>query len=147
MKRVINGAVYNTESAIYIGIYNSRKELDDMRRFTEELYRTRSGKFFLLLSGARNPQYHTKRNEPKIVSLAFEEAQNWVKEKLSPEQFQTLFGLPEHPEKKQNMHISLSAKTVHLLNQKRAETGTSISELIEWAVEAQFDDIADNEKE
>ena len=92
-----------------------------MRRFTEELYRTRSGKFFLLLSGARNPQYHTKRNEPKIVSLAFEEAQNWVKEKLSPEQFQTLFGLPEHPEKKQNMHISLSECAKNLVVQGEDE--------------------------
>ena len=47
MKKIINGRLYNTESAKKVGYYNNGRIYNDFSFFEETLYRKRTGEFFL----------------------------------------------------------------------------------------------------
>lgn len=48
MKKVINGKVYNTETAKEICKYSNGKAWNDFDVFASELYQTKKGSFFVL---------------------------------------------------------------------------------------------------
>ena len=47
MKKIINNKMYNTETATEVASYDNGCYLSDFRHFREELYRKRTGEFFL----------------------------------------------------------------------------------------------------
>jgi len=98
MKAVINGKLYNTETAKYIGSFTSGLLYDACE---ESLYRTRKGEFFIAGSGGPMSKYSrsVSRNEiaggSKITPLTVKEAQKWAEEYLSAEEYIEAFGMPE----------------------------------------------------
>lgn len=100
MKAVINGKLYNTETAKYIGSFSSGIP-HDFEAYEESLYRTRKGEFFIAGSGGPMSKYGRSvgRNEiaggSKITPLTVKEAQKWAEEYLSAEEYIEAFGMPE----------------------------------------------------
>jgi hypothetical protein len=100
MKAVINGKLYNTETAKYIGSFSSGipRNLD---AYEESLYRTRKGEFFIAGSGGPYSKYSRSigQNEiaggSKITPMTVGEAQKWAEEYLSAEEYIEAFGMPE----------------------------------------------------
>lgn len=56
MKRIINGKIYNTETAERIGSY-SRSNPSDFSYIDESLYRTKKGRFFIAGEGGAMTRY------------------------------------------------------------------------------------------
>ena len=87
MKRVIDGKLYNTETATKIGSYWNGLSTSDFRRVSEELYRTKSGNYFLAGTGGPLTPYAESNGESswgssRIIPLSKEEAFEWVQQHL-----------------------------------------------------------------
>lgn len=91
MKRVIDGKLYNTETATKIGSYWNGLSTGDFRRVSEELYRTKSGNYFLAGTGGPLTPYAESNGESswgssRIIPLSKEEAFEWAQQHLSTDE-------------------------------------------------------------
>ena len=134
MKKVINGALYDTETAKLLGkdSYSNRR---DFRYWVETLYRTKSGKYFLHGEGGAMTKYAVSvgQNEwssgEKIIPLDLESAQKWAEEHLDGDDYLAAFGEPE-----ERTTIMISAATKARLSDIKAKTGKSFGEIVADAV-------------
>ena len=138
MKKVINGALYNTDTAKKLGsIESTVLNKSDFCYFKETLYRTKSGKYFLHGVGNKNSKYgewieNTGYWGEQILPLTPEEARKWAEENLEADEYAQIFGEPEEASgTKTPLNISVSAELKAKLIKMREETGKSISQIIE----------------
>ena len=100
MKKIINGKLYNTETAEYLGNH-SYGFRGDFRRIDEDLYRTKNGAFFLAGEGGGLTKYRVDcdgngwRGGSDIIALSEEEARAWVEAYLDAKDYIEIFGAPE----------------------------------------------------
>lgn len=134
MKKVIDGALYNTSTAKLLG-QDSYSNPGDFQHWKEALYRTKSGKYFLHGSGGPMTKYAVcvGQNEwcggEKIIPLDLESAQKWAEEHLDGDEYIHAFGEPE-----ERTTIMISAATKARLSDIKAKTGKSFGDIIAEAV-------------
>lgn len=98
MKKIINGKMYNTETARYIGSKQSDCYRNDYRYFAEDLYRKKTKEFFLYGEGGPASVYAERLSTggyisgTKIVPLTEEEAREWVERNLEADEYIKIFG-------------------------------------------------------
>ncbi len=82
MKQVINGLVYNTETAEHIA-GRSQYVPSDFNYVEESLYKTQNGRYFLAGEGGAMSKYHTQVEQNSwgpgagIIPLTKSEALDW----------------------------------------------------------------------
>ena len=97
MKKVINGKRYDTETAQLIGSASFGYRTD-LYFWSEELYRKKTGEFFLYGEGGPTSIYsrRTGSNEwsggEEIRPLSLREAQEWAEEHLDADEYEQVFG-------------------------------------------------------
>ncbi len=97
MKKVINGKMYNTETAKEIGRYSSGNH-GDFSRIEETLYRKKNGEFFLLGDGGPMTRYARTCEDgsigwgEEIIPMTLVEAKKWCERYLSVSKYIKLFG-------------------------------------------------------
>jgi hypothetical protein len=97
MKRIIGGKKYDTETATKVASWTtSGYSRSDFRFAHEELYRKRTGEFFLYGEGNAMTQWASSCGNMRswgsdIMPLTEEQAKLWVEEKANQE-YETLFG-------------------------------------------------------
>lgn len=138
MKKVIEGALYNTDTAQELGsVEPAGYDYNNFNYFKETLYRTKSGKYFLHGEGHGNSRYgewhgNTGGWGEQIRPYSPEDARTWAEENLSGEEYIVAFGEPEEAlDTKSPLNISVSAEFKAMLVKIREETGKSISQIIE----------------
>ena len=100
MKKVIDGALYDTSTAKLLG-EDSYSNPGDFQHWVETLYRTKSGKYFLHGKGGAMTTYAVcvSQNEwsggEKIIPLDLDSAQKWAEEHLDGDEYIRAFGEPE----------------------------------------------------
>lgn len=100
MKKIIHGKMYDTETAKLIGIYSHSKP-GDFNYYCEELYRKRSGEYFLAGEGSCLSKYavSTGQNEvsgsEKIIPLTEDEAKEWAEKYITADEYEEEFGVVE----------------------------------------------------
>ena len=100
MRKVINGKLYNTETAECLGNYCFGHR-GDFRRIDESLYRTKKGVFFLCGEGGPLTKYKVQVDNnswcggSSIILLTEEEAKEWVEDHLYTSDYIEIFGEPE----------------------------------------------------
>lgn len=135
MKKVINGSLYDTETAKLLG-EDSYSNPRDFAHWRESLYRTKSGKYFLHGEGGAMTKYAVcvGLNEwsggEKIIPLDLESAQKWAEEHLDGDEYIRAFGEPE-----ERTTVMISAATKARLSDIKAKTGKSFGDIIAEAVE------------
>ncbi len=82
MKAVIDGAVYDTETATKIAFFSKEFGADEFRHVEESLYKTKSGRFFLSGGGGPMTRYSHPVGDRQaggsgIVVLNPDEARCW----------------------------------------------------------------------
>lgn len=98
MKKIINGKVYNTETAQEAGSWSNHLGYRDFSHCEETLYRKKTGEFFLHGDGgaatgyARSVEGNMRAGGETIRPLTFDEAREWAEEKLSAEEYEQIFG-------------------------------------------------------
>lgn len=85
MKKMINGIMYDTDTARLIGEWHNGE--DHLNSVTEKLYNKRTGEFFLYGSGGSESKYAKIVNGKwcggeEIIVLKYKEAKEWAKEHL-----------------------------------------------------------------
>ena len=141
MKKVISGVLCDTTTAKVLGEYEHDHK-SSFHWYTERLYRTKSGKFFLYGEGyAASPyarQVSTNEWAPgeRIRLLPPEAARQWAEENLSGDEYIAAFGEPE--EDAEHISVAISAKAKAVLDDLKSRTGKTLRQLIEEAV-AEYD--------
>jgi hypothetical protein len=98
MKKIINGKMYNTETAEEIGSWENTPYKSNYIYFKEYLYRKRTGEFFLYGSGNAASKYceetTNRMRSPgeRIVPLTIKEAMVWVENYCDADTYIELFG-------------------------------------------------------
>lgn len=139
MKKVINGKLYNTETARRCGEYEPNPYRSDFSWFCETLYLKKTGEFFLHGDGNAASPYSKScgQNEwsgsEEIKPLTYDEAQKWAEEHLDGDAYIEIFGEPAEDERAQlNLHIS--AAVIQKLKRVATERGVSAGALVEELV-------------
>jgi len=100
MNKVIGGMRYDTEAAELLG-RDSFSNSGDFNHWVEQLYRTKTGNYFLHGEGGPMSRYAraTGQNEcsggEKIIPLTSDEAEDWTEEHLSGDEYEAIFGCIE----------------------------------------------------
>lgn len=98
MKKIINRKMYNTETATLIGGWSNGYSYSDFSHCEEDLYKKRTGEFFLHGSGGAMSKYCRScgQNEwcggEEIIPLTLEEAMDWAEDHLGADDFEATFG-------------------------------------------------------
>lgn len=136
MKKVINGKLYNTETAKLLG-EDSYSHPGDLAHWSEELYQKRTGEFFIYGEGGPMSRYAqtTGQNEwsagEQIQPMTTENARQWAEKHLSADEYETIFGEIMEDDNKKNATFSISRDAIELLARMASETGKTRSELVE----------------
>ena len=97
MKRIINGRRYDTQTAKRVG-YTSYSTPGSLGYWSEDLYRKKTGEYFLHGQGGPMSKYSQSVGEnewtggKEIIPLTLEEAQAWVEKNLNGEMYEEIFG-------------------------------------------------------
>lgn len=136
MKKVIDGALYNTDTAKYLGSWHSNTP-GDFNYCEERLYRTKSGKYFIHGEGGPMTRYSQScgnnnwQGGEAIEPMSPVAAREWAEENLDADEFTEIFGVPdEAADGREALNISVPAEIKRKLETMREETGKSISQII-----------------
>lgn len=98
MIEIIRGRKYNTETAEMVAeyaTYDRRKS--DLSYYEEELYKKKTGEFFLHGMGGPMTKYavavgNAYSDGEKIIPLTEEQAKEWVERYMDAEDYEEIFG-------------------------------------------------------
>lgn len=137
MKKIINGKVYDTEKAQCVGGWSNGQYTSDFSYCSEDLYKKRTGEFFLYGEGGPMSKYaescgnNSWSGGAKIIPLSYKAAQEWAEEHLNGEEYESIFGEVEEDESKTAVTLSLSVAAVEKARKTASEKGISLSAYIE----------------
>ena len=138
MKKVIEGKLYNTDTAKLIGEWSNNLGGRDLNFLSESLYLTKSGAYFLYGEGGPNTKYSVSVGNnswsggEQIQPMSPLSAREWAEKNLTAEEYSKAFGEPEEAsDSKVVLNISVSAKFKAMLVKTREDTGRSMSQIIE----------------
>lgn len=135
MKKVLNGKLYDTNTAKCVGSWDNGLYGRDFNRLSEDLYRKRTGEFFLHGSGGPLTQYaewhgdNERSGGERIIPLSLEAAQEWAEERLTGEEYEAIFGeVEEGPE---NLYLGgMPPEVAAKIRQEAKELGISLAEVV-----------------
>ncbi len=137
MKKIIEGRVYNTETAKLLGKY-SYSNRTDINYFSEKLYRTKSGAYFLYGEGGPASRYSKQVEQnswtggEEIRAMSPQGARAWAEEHLDADEYAEIFGEPEEAgDERVALNLTVSAVAKAKLEGMREDTGKSMSQIVE----------------
>ena len=139
MKKIINGARYDTETAKSLGWWENRPDTRDLYYYSEELFRTKSGKYFLHKEGGAGSAVAEQvgSNEwgfgEQIVPISEEAAQKWAEEHLSADRYVDAFGEPDEDAR---FTVVLPQSLLDRLDARKVDENLSRSEVVINALRA-----------
>ena len=138
MKKIINGKLYDTETAKQLGTWSNGGGWRDFNHCEETLYRKRTGEFFLFGEGGANSKYsrrveqNTWSGGSEIIPLSAAKAREWAEEKLDTDDYAAIFGMPdEGSEEKDTLCLQLPIDLVAKLRSGASDASVSLTAYIE----------------
>lgn len=136
MKKVINKKLYNTETAERVGSWDNGHYTNDFAYCSEDLYRTKSGNFFLHGEGGPLSKYAQSSGNStgwgeKIVPLTYDDAQEWAEKHLDGDDYINIFGEPEESDDKSALNVRISNVAYIKLKQTAAKQGITLAQAVE----------------
>lgn len=101
MRKIINGKLYNTNTAELIDTYYNEYPANDFKHYSEELYKKKTGEFFLYGEGGGLSKYakscgtNSWTEGSALTPLTDEEAKKWLEEYSDVDTYAEHFELPE----------------------------------------------------
>lgn len=135
MKKIINGKLYNTDTARQIGSWDSNIT-DRLYWVNETLYQKQRGEFFLHGEGGPGSKYAEPSGQgswssgEKIIPLSYNAAQAWAEEYLDANAYQAAFGPVEEDDSTVRRLISMPASVEERIKREAARAGMSFSAYI-----------------
>ena len=135
MKKIINGKLYNTDTAKRLGEWVN-DITDNLHWVSETLYQKQRGEFFLHGEGGPSSKYAESIGQgswssgEKIIPLSYDAAQAWAEEYLDANAYQAVFGPVEADDSTVRMLISLPASVAERVKREAAQASMSTSAYI-----------------
>ena len=135
MKQIIHGKLYDTDTAKHIASA-SYGYPRDFAHWVEDLYRKRTGEYFLYGEGGPSSKYrktveqNTWSGGSRIVPLTLDEAHEWGEKYMDADDYMDEFGPVSEDESRVTMSISLDAATADRIRKAAQQAGTSVSAII-----------------
>ena len=135
MKKIINGKVYDTDTARDMG-GDSFGNYGDFSHWSETLYQKRTGEFFLHGEGGPMSRYAETIGQnqwsggEKIIPLSPAKAREWAEEHLSADEYEAAFGLPDEDAEDVVLYVKIPASMMAKLKAQAAERGASVTEIV-----------------
>lgn len=142
MKKVIGGRRYDTETAEHIADGGNGYPIDDFNCCLEELYRKRTGEFFIYGYGGPYSKYcaWSSYNScgfgEKIIPITIDEAKAWVEEYLDGDQYEEIFGKVD--ESRVNFSANLDKSLYEKLKKESEEKDITMTDIVIEALKKYF---------
>lgn len=135
MKRIIKGKAYNTETAERSGSWNNGCYTNDFNYCSEDLYRKRTGEFFLHGAGHAMSIYASHEGDSsgwgeQIIPLTYQEAQKWSEKHLTGDEYEKIFGEVSEDDSRVSLNLSLTAAEAEIIKRNAAQAGMTVSAYI-----------------
>lgn len=140
MKKVINGKVYDTDTAKKLAVYANGGTWRDFNHLEETLYRKKTGEYFLHGEGGPMTRYAEASGQnswsggERIMPMSYKEAIAWAAEHLDGDEYEEIFGKIVEDGTRKNVTFSLSVTAIETLRRMADENGKSISETLEQLI-------------
>lgn len=137
MKKILNGKVYDTETARRVGVWSSSEDPREFQYVEETLFRKKNGEFFLHGLGGPASVYRVATSEnswktgEKILPLSFDQARQWAEIHLTADEYEAAFGPVQEDGSRSNVHMFLSSGLWEATKQEASRRGVNVSELVE----------------
>lgn len=137
MKKIINGRSYDTETAREVASWGNAGGWNDFAHLEETLYQKKNGEFFLFGEGGPMTKYavstgqNTWSGGSKIIPLFYDSAREWAEEKLSADEYESIFGEIAEDDSRVTVTLSLSASAVESARRAASKADMSLSAYIE----------------
>lgn len=98
MKKIINGKMYNTETAKVVGSWSNNYSYRDFSYCEETLYLKKTGEYFLHGVGGAMSKYSQSCGQnawsggKEIIPMTETEAKKWAERHLTTDEYQEIFG-------------------------------------------------------
>ncbi|MFQ9706048.1 MAG: hypothetical protein ACLRX6_03035 [Limosilactobacillus pontis] len=144
MKKIIKGKLYNTDSAKKMASYEF-SSVNQNDHYIEELYRKRTGEYFLHgVGGPGSPYAQSAYRDDSalmggedVIPLSLRGARNWSEKHLDADDYEAVWGdTSEGDEKAKDIHVQISSELASRLASKVEKTGLSQREIINKALDA-----------
>lgn len=138
--QIINGKRYDINAATILLNWNNRKMESDPDYISESLYRKKTGEYFLYGIGGKNTKYGNWTGidgeaGEKYMPLTPAEARLWTESHATADEYAEIFSEPEEGETVEMFFRNVSARTRHKMEIIREDTGQSLTEIFERAIE------------
>lgn len=141
MKKIINGKLYDTETAKKVGFWHNAGSWRDFNHVEETLYRKRTGEFFLFGEGGPASRYAKKVDQnswsggEEIKPLSAAMAREWAEQNLDADDYAEIFGMPdEGTDEKETLCVQLPADLMTRIRAGASEAGTSLTAYVETLI-------------
>lgn len=137
MKKIINGKVYDTTTARFVGDWTADCGRRDFHWYGERLFQKRTGEYFLYGEGGPMSPYsravdtNSWTGSEDIKPLTVEEARLWAEKHLSADNYQTEFGEIVEDESRTVLSLTMATGLAEHLRREAAKAGMSLSAYIE----------------
>ena len=141
MKKIINGKVYNTDTATKIAEYENGSVTDGLHYYTETLYRKKTGEYFIHGEGGaatiygKRASYDRWMSGERIYPIRYEEAKGWAEKHMDAESYIEEFGEIEEDQTKVVYSFNISKENLERLRRASQEAGKSMSSIIDDYIE------------
>lgn len=134
MKKIIKGKKYDTDTAEHLASC-SHGAKRDFAYYEEELYRKRTGEFFLYGYGHAASRYAVRvmgdfGPGEDIVPLTYDEAREWAERELSADEYEEIFGEVSEDEELVAVTVRVPASAKAALDREASKTGRSRGEIV-----------------
>ena len=134
MKKIINGKLYDTETAKQVGTWSNNLSYRDFNNMSESLYRKRTGEFFLYGEGGPMTKYAQSTGQNSwsggemIIPLTIAAAREWAEQHLTADEYAEIFGMPDEDDgERTTLCINLPANLAAKIRDNATEAGKSMS--------------------
>lgn len=139
MKKIINGKLYNTDTAREVADWSPDIAKSDFNYYHETLYRKRTGEYFIYGEGGPASKYAKSaygawESGEDIIPLTQEQAEKEASDHLDADDYMGIFGPVSEGGSLRDVHIQVNEKQYAALKQQAAENGTSMREVINQAL-------------
>ena len=136
MKKIINGKLYDTDTAREIGARFRGESVRDFHYSFEQLYKKRTGEYFLYGEGGPMSKYAETVGQnqwtggKKIIPLDYKAATEWAEQNMDADDYQAEFGEVGEDGERTVLSISLDSAVADRIRRAAQEAGMSVSALI-----------------
>lgn len=141
MKKVIRGRAYDTETACRIGAkYGNTYDRSNFEFWEEELFRKKTGEYFLYYQGGPLSKYATHQGTNSgwgegIKPMTYEIAQEWAETNLDAEDYLKEFGTPEEDYTKISCCLTLQKRLYDKVKRYAAQQEKTVGQIIEELID------------